>query len=146
MYHVHEDRTRCQLRAYYVLQVPTTSLLRSYCARTASLYHHVLTTFVLSMFKVRPSPPRPSRPHYVLCGSHYASTTSYKFSLRPRIFLGRSASVVGTWPGVTGVLLDQMLIRHPDCMNVHAHLHLCYAKASLLCKGLNPSFLKRALK
>ena len=27
-----------------------------------------------------------------------------KFLLRPRIFLGRSASVVGTWPGVTGVL------------------------------------------
>ena len=26
-------------------------------------------------------------------------------------------------------LLDQMLIRHPDCMNANAHLHLCYAKA-----------------
>ena len=73
MYHVNEDSIRFVLRAYYVLQVPTTSLLRWYC--------------------VLISP----RPHYV-CFEHVQSSTksstSIKTSLRPMRFPLRSYHVL----------------------------------------------------
>ena len=82
----------------YALTTSYKFLLRPYCVLIQPRSHHVCFEHVqrptTSFTSIQTSP----RPHYV-------PTTSYKFLLRPLIFLGRSASVVGTWPGVKGVLV-----------------------------------------
>ena len=97
-YHVHEDRTRFVLRAYYVLQVLTTSLLRCYCVLIPPRPHHVC-------FELVQKPATSSTSIKTSPGPHCVPTTSYKTLLRPlrSRFLGRSARVVRTWPSVKGV-------------------------------------------
>ena len=60
--------------------------------------------FVFSSFKNRPRPPRPSIPHQVLIAFLSRPTRPYYVFTTFSVFLGRSARVVRTWPGVTGVL------------------------------------------
>ena len=71
-YHVHEDRTRFVLRAYNVLQVLTTSLLRRYCVLIPPRPHHVCFELLHKPATSRPHQvltaflPRPTRHYHVL--------------------------------------------------------------------------------
>ena len=84
--------TALELRLYYALPDLTTLVLRWYCARTALIFRHDLTTTFFDMFKMLPRCPRSYTPRSSAMAPrlHYALTALCAIS-------PHSMSVVRAW-------------------------------------------------